>query len=44
MQHAAGRKVEIIVRPKGVAGFTVVPRRWVVERTFAWLCRNRRLA
>ncbi len=25
-------------------GFTVPPRRWVVERTFAWLNRNRRLA
>jgi transposase len=25
-------------------GFEVLPRRWVVERTFAWLGRNRRLA
>ncbi len=25
------------------AGFTVLPRRWGVERTFAWLSRNRRL-
>ena len=25
-------------------GFIVLPRRWVVERTFAWLCRNRRLS
>jgi putative transposase len=25
-------------------GFEVLPRRWVVERTFAWLNRNRRLA
>ncbi len=29
------------VRPRG---FQVLPRRWVVERTFAWLGRNRRLA
>lgn len=26
------------------AGFRVLPRRWVVERTFAWLGRNRRLS
>ena len=26
------------------AGFVLLPRRWVVERTFAWLGRNRRLA
>jgi putative transposase len=25
-------------------GFTVLPRRWVVERTFAWLCHNRRMS
>jgi putative transposase len=33
-----------IVRPRpGQIGFAVQPRRWVVERTFAWLGRNRRL-
>ena len=25
-------------------GFVVLPRRWVVERTFAWICHNRRMA
>jgi putative transposase len=25
-------------------GFQVLPRRWVVERTFAWICHNRRMA
>lgn len=30
--------------PKVEAGFKVLPRRWVVERTFAWLNRNRRLS
>ena len=28
----------------GVEGFVVLPRRWVVERTFSWFGRNRRLA
>ncbi len=26
------------------AGFEVIRRRWVVERTFAWICRNRRMS
>jgi transposase len=30
--------------PERPAGFQVLPRRWVVERTFAWLGRNRRLS
>lgn len=30
--------------PECPAGFHVLPRRWVVERTFAWVGRNRRLA
>jgi len=30
--------------PPQSAGFTVLPRRWVVERTFAWLGRSRRLS
>src|SRR5215471_4719385 len=30
--------------PLASAGFSVQPRRWVVERTFAWLSRNRRLS
>ena len=42
--RAAGRRVEIITRAKHATGFTVLPRRWVVERSFAWLSRNRRLA
>jgi len=28
---------------KNVKGFAVQPHRWIVERTFAWLCRYRRL-
>jgi hypothetical protein len=33
-----------VPRRADVVGFTVLPRRWVVERTLAWLNRNRRLA
>lgn len=36
--------IEIIKRSDTAKGFTVLPRRWVVERTLAWLNRNRRLA
>ncbi|MGH9625866.1 MAG: IS5 family transposase [Bryobacteraceae bacterium] len=36
--------IEIVKRSDLTAGFVVLPRRWVVERTFAWLNRNRRLA
>lgn len=36
--------LEIVTKPKGKQGFTVLSRRWVVERTFAWLGRCRRLA
>ncbi|MCM2579610.1 IS5 family transposase [Streptomyces meridianus] len=36
--------VTVIKRSDDVAGFVVLPRRWVVERTFAWLMRSRRLA
>lgn len=41
VRQAAGHRVEIITRPGDTAGFTVSPRRWVVERIFAWLSRNR---
>lgn len=36
--------VQIVKRSDDAKGFQVLPRRWVVERTFAWLVRNRRLA
>jgi len=35
--------LEIVHRPRD-AGFVVLPRRWVVERTFGWLNRYRRLS
>lgn len=37
-------KPEIIKRSDRAKGFQILPRRWVVERTFAWLNRCRRLA
>ena len=40
----AGRRLEIIKRPPHAEGFGIIPRRWVIERTFGWLGRNRRLA
>jgi putative transposase len=36
--------LEIIKRSDDVKGFVVLPKRWVVERTFSWLGRNRRLS
>lgn len=39
-----GRTLEIVKRSDDVKGFTVLPRRWVVERTFGWLGRYRRLS
>jgi putative transposase len=41
---ATGWIVAIVARPKEQKGFAVLPRRWVVERTFAWLGRCRRLS
>ena len=37
-------RIEIVRKPKDQVGFVVLPRRWVVERFFAWINRNRRLA
>jgi transposase len=40
----SGLNVEIVKRSDRAKGFVVLPKRWVVERTFAWLGRCRRLA
>ena len=38
-----GLRVEIVKRSDDMKGFVILPRRWVVERTFSWFGRNRRL-
>lgn len=42
-QNATLIDVKIVRKPKDQVGFAVHPRRWVVERFFAWISRNRRL-
>jgi putative transposase len=43
-QQGDGWDLEVVEREPGTRGFSVQPRRWVVERCFAWLSRNRRMA
>jgi putative transposase len=40
----AGWVLEIVEKPPEQKGFVVLPRRWVVERTFGWLMKYRRLS
>jgi putative transposase len=39
-----GYVLEVVARPPGTKHFAVLPRRWVVERSFAWIGRYRRLS
>ena len=36
--------LRVTLRPEGTKGFVLLPRRWVVERTLAWLNQSRRLS
>jgi putative transposase len=36
-------ELEVVKRTSGTRGWSQQPKRWIVERTFAWLLRNRRL-
>lgn len=44
LAYGFGWKMEIVERPPGQKGFSVLPNRWVVERIFAWLGKHRRLS
>lgn len=46
VEHAAalGIDMEIVQRTQGTRGFTPLPKRWTVERTYGWLMFHRRLA
>ena len=44
VQDATSITIEIVKKIADQVGFEVLPRRWVVERFFAWIGRNRRLA
>ena len=43
-EERGGWKLEIVERDREAEGFEVLPKRWIVERTFSWLIRNRRLS
>ena len=42
VETRAGYRIEVVSRPPGSEGYVKLPRRWIVERTFAWLGRYRR--
>ena len=44
IEETFGWKLKIVEKPKDKNGFQVLPKRWIVERTFAWLVRQRRLS
>jgi transposase len=43
LPHCRPVQLEIVRRDDTQAGFTVLPKRWLVERTFAWFVKQRRL-
>ena len=44
VKEEAGCALKIVKRPKGERGFRLLAKRWVVERTFAWLGKHRRMS
>ena len=43
-EDLGGWELEIVERDREARDFEVLPKRWIVERTFSWLIRNRRLS
>ena len=43
-REQGGWDLEIVERDRETKGFEVIPKRWIVERTISWLCRNRRMS
>ncbi len=43
-EEQGGWEIEVVKRDKEAKGFEVLPKRWIVERMFGWLRRDRRLA
>ena len=41
-ENVLALSVQVVKRTDALAGFTVLPRRWVVERTFGWISKHRR--
>jgi len=44
VEEELGLKLEIVKRNDDVKGFEILPWRWIMERTFAWISRNRRMS
>ncbi len=44
VRNVCGWDLELVRRPPGQHTFEILPRRWIVERTFAWLGKYRRLS
>jgi len=44
VEDTLGLKLEIVEKPNDHSAIQLLPKRWIVERTFAWLVRQRRLA
>jgi putative transposase len=44
VKDVSGWDLQVVKRPDDQKGFVVLPKRWIVERTFAWLGKCRRLS